>query len=48
MQQNCYYLFADLKRMLQRKNIVYVEAKNKSFFKKGIEILGKIITLKGD
>ena len=58
-----YYLFADLKRMLQRKRFVsnkeviakteaYFEAKDKSFYRKGIEILEKrwneCITLEGD
>ena len=47
-----YWLFADLKRMLQGKKFgsneeviseteAYFEAKNKSFYKKGIELLEK-------
>ena len=58
-----YWLFADLKRMLQRKtfdsneeviseNEAYFEAKDKSFYKKGIEWLEKrwnqCITPEGD
>ena len=58
-----YYLFADLKRMLQGKRFgsneeliseteVYFEAKDKSFYKKGFELLEKhwnqCITLEGD
>jgi len=58
-----YWLFADLKRMLQGKRFgsneeviaeteVYFEAKDKSFYKKGIELLEKrwnqCITLEGD
>lgn len=58
-----YYLFADLKRMLQGKRFgsneeviaeteAYFEAKDKSFYKKGIEMLEKrwneCITLEGD
>ena len=58
-----YYLFADMKRMLQGKRFgsneevideteAYFEAKDKSFYKKGIEILKKrwneCITLEGD
>ena len=57
------WLFVDLKRMLQRKRSgsneevileteVYLEVKDKSFYKKGIELLEKhwnqCITLKGD
>ena len=58
-----YCLFADLKRMLQRKRFgsneeviaeikAYFEAKDKSFYKKGIEMSkkrwNKCITLEGD
>ena len=58
-----YYLFAHLKRMLQGKRFgsnkeaiaktkAYFEAKDKSFYKKGIEMLEKrwneCITLEGD
>ena len=58
-----YWLFADLKRMLQGKRFcsieevileteAYFEAKNKSFYKKGIKLLEKhwnqCITLKGE
>ena len=58
-----YYLFADLKRMVQGKRFssneeviaetkAYFEAKDKSFYKKGIEMLekrwNKSITLEGD
>ena len=58
-----YFLFADLKRILQGKRFdsnekliakteAYFEAKNKSFYKKGIEMLEKrwneCITLAGD
>ena len=58
-----YWLFADLKRMLQGKRFgsnekvileteVYSEAKDKSFYKKGTELLKKCwnqcITLEGD
>ena len=58
-----YYLFADLKRMLQGKRFgsneemiaeteAYFEAKDKSFYKKGIEMLEKrwneCVTLEGD
>lgn len=60
---NDYYLFADLKKMPQRKRFtpnteviaatkVYFESKDKSFYKKGIEMLEKrwneCITLEGD
>ena len=60
---NDYYLFADLKRMLQGKRFgsneeviaeieAYLEAKDKLFYKKGIEMLEKrwneCITLEGD
>ena len=48
-----YWLFADLKRMLQEKRFgsneeviseteVYLEAKDKSFNKKGIKLLGSV------
>ena len=57
-----YWLFADLKRMLQGKRFgskklileteMYFEAKDKSFYKKGIILLEKrwnqCITLEGD
>ena len=58
-----FYLFANLKRLLQGKRLgsneeviaeteAYFEAKDKSFYKKGIEMLEKrwneCITLKGD
>ena len=57
-----YWLFANLKRMLQGKRLgsneviseseAYFEAKDKSFYKKGIEFLQKCwtqcITLEGD
>ena len=58
-----YWLFADLKRMLQRKRLssneevileteAYFEAKDKSFYKKGIKLLEKCwnqcITQEGD
>ena len=58
-----HWLFADLKRMLQGKRFssskevildteAYFDAKDKSFYKKGIELLEKhwnqFITLKGD
>ena len=58
-----YYLFADLKRMLQGKRFgfneeviaetqAYFEAKDKSFYKKGMEMLEKrwneCITFEGD
>ena len=58
-----YYLFADLKIMLQGKRFgsnegviaeteAYIEAKDKSFYKKGIEMLEKrwneCMTLEGD
>ena len=58
-----YWLFADLKRMLQGKRLgsneeliseteTYSEAKDKSFYKKGINLLEKCwnqcITLEGD
>ena len=58
-----YKLFADLRRMFQGKRVgsneevileteVYFEAKDKSFYKKGIELLEKhwnpCITLEGD
>ena len=58
-----YWLFADLKRMLQGKRFgsneevileteTYFEAKDKSFYKKGIKLLEKhwnqCITLEGD
>ena len=60
---NNYWLFADIKRMLQGKrfgsseeviseNKAYFEAKDKLFYKKGIELLEKhwnqCITLEGD
>ena len=60
---NNYWLFADLKRMFQEKGFdsneevisetkVYFEAQDKSFYKKGIELLVKhwnqCITLEGD
>ena len=58
-----FYLFADLKKMLQGKRFssddeviaatdAYLEAKDKSFYKKGIESLEKLsndcITMEGD
>ena len=63
MAPSDYWLFADFKRMLQEKrfgsneeviseNEVYFEAKDKLFYKKGIELLEKhwnqCITLEGD
>ena len=60
---NNYWLFADLKRMLQEKKFgsneevilatkAYFQAKEKSFYKKSIELLEKhwnlCITLEGD
>ena len=58
-----FWLFADLKRMLQRKRFgyneeviseieAYFEAKDKSFYEKGIELIEKhwnqCITIEGD
>ena len=63
LDPSVYWLFADLKRMLQGKRFgsnveviseteAYFEAKEKSFYKKGIELLEKhwnqCITLEGD
>ena len=63
MAPSDYWLFVDLKRMLQRKRFgsnekviseteAYFEVKDKSFYKKGIELLEKrwiqCITLEGD